>query len=101
RLFLANTIAAYGAAGRKDLPRLAESRWFRWIGGGLENGRTETVLRNLGSTVLSVMKIIGFENTAAVDDTWIRAYSAPFETPEECIGALEFPLDAYHSRIRE
>jgi haloalkane dehalogenase len=101
RLFLANTIAAYGAAGRKDLPRLTESRWFRWIGGGLENGRTEAVLRNLGSTVLSVMKIIGFENSAAVDDTWIRAYSAPFETPDECIGAVEFPLDAYHQRIRE
>ena len=55
----------------------------------------------MGSTVLSVMKIIGFQNSAAVDDTWIRAYAAPFETPEESIGALEFPLDAYHARIRD
>jgi pimeloyl-ACP methyl ester carboxylesterase len=47
------------------------------------------------------MKIIGFENTAAVDDTWIRAYSAPFETSEECVGAVEFPLDAYRGRIRD
>src|SRR6516164_3390520 len=101
RLFFANSLAGYGSAGRKDLPRLQDSRWFRWIGAGLENGRTEAVLRNLGSTVLSVMKIIGFENTAAVDDTWIRAYSAPFETPEECVGAFEFPLDAYLGRIRD
>ncbi len=101
RLFLANTLSGYGLAGRQDVPPLSESPWFRWIGGGLENGRTEAVLRNLGSTVLSVMKIIGFENSAAVDDTWIRAYSAPFATPEECIGGHEFPLDAYLGRIRD
>jgi len=101
RLFYANSLAGYGAAGRTDLPRLQESRWFRWIGGGLENGRTDAVLRQLGSTVLSVMKIIGFENTAVVDDTWIRAYSAPFETPDDCLGAVEFPKDAYLGRIRD
>jgi len=101
RMFLANTITGYGLAGRKDIPPLTESRWFQWIGEGIESGRTESVLRNLGSTVLSVMKIIGFENSAAVDDTWIRAYSAPFPTPEECIGGHEFPLDAYLGRIRD
>jgi haloalkane dehalogenase len=101
RLFLANTLTGYGIAGRKDVPPLAESAWFQWIGGGLENGRTEAVLRHLGSTVLSVMKIIGFENSAAVNDTWIRAYSAPFETRQECIGGHEFPLDAYLGRIRD
>jgi haloalkane dehalogenase len=101
RLFLANTALGYGAAGRTDLPRLQESAWFQWIGGGLESGRTEAVLRNLGSTVLSVMKIIGFENSAVVDDTWIRAYSAPFATPEESVGGVEFPLDAYLGRIRD
>ena len=100
RLFLVNTFAGYGAAGRRDLPRLQDSRWFRWIGEGLETGRTEAVLRHLGSTVLSVMKIPGFENSSAVNDTWIRAYSESFATAEECIGAIEFPLDAYHQRIR-
>ena len=100
RLFYANSLAGYGAAGRKDLPRLQDSRWFRWVGAGLDNGRTEAVLRHLGSTVLSVMQVLGFVNTAAVDDTWVRAYSAPFETPEECVGALEFPKDAYLGRIR-
>jgi len=101
RMFLANTITGYGLADRDDVPPVSESPWFQWIGGGLENGRTEAVLRNLGSTVLSVMKIIGFENSAAVDDTWIRAYSAPFPTREECIGGHEFPLDAYLGRIRD
>jgi haloalkane dehalogenase len=101
RVFLANTLTGYGIAGRTDVPQISDSPWFQWIGGGLENGRTEAILRNLGSTVLSVMKIIGFENSATVDDTWIRAYSAPFPTPEECIGGHEFPLDAYLGRIRD
>ena len=100
RLFYANSLAGYGSAGRKDLPRLQDSRWFRWIADGLESGRIDAVLGHLGSTVLSVMKIIGFENSAAVDDTWIRAYSAPFETPGDCVGAIEFPKDAYLGRIR-
>jgi haloalkane dehalogenase len=101
RLFYANSLAGYGAAGRKDLPRLQDSRWFRWIGDGLESGRTDAVLRHLGSTVLSVMKLIGFERTGVVDDTWIRAYASPFETPEECLGAVEFPKDAFLGRIRD
>lgn len=101
RLFYANSVNGYGMAGRDDLPAISDSRWFQWIGGGIENGRTEAVLRNLGSTVLSVMKIIGFENSAAVDDTWIEAYSAPFATPEESIGGHEFPLDAFHGRFIE
>ena len=101
RLCLMNTVTGYGAIGRDDLPQINDSQWIRWIGAGRETGRTEAVLTNLGSTVLDVMKIIGFENSAAVDDTWIRAYSAPFPTPEECKGALEFPLDAYHGRVVE
>lgn len=101
RLFLMNTLCGYGIGGRDEIPPIQSSRWFEWIAGGIDNGRTEAVLTNLGSTVLSVMKIIGFENTGAVDDTWIRAYSAPFSTPEECKGGLEFPLDVHHNRILE
>jgi len=101
RLFLMNTLCGYGIGGRDEIPPVQSSRWFQWIAGGIDNGRTEAVLTNLGSTVLSVMKIIGFENTGAVDDTWIRAYSAPFPTPEECKGGLEFPLDVHQNRILE
>ena len=101
RLCLMNTVCGYGIAGRDDLPPITGSQWFRWIGEGYESGRTEAVLRNLGSTVVDVMKIIGFENSGVIDDTWIRAYSAPFPTPEESKGGLEFPLDVHLGRIRE
>ena len=99
RLVLMNTVAGYGQVDDPDLPPINESDWFRWIGDGLESGRTEAVLRNLGSTVLSVMKIIGFQNSAAVDDAWIRAYSAPFPDRNSTIGAYEFPIEAYSGRM--
>ena len=101
RLCLMNAACGYGIVGRDDLPPLTGSRWFRWIAEGYESGRTEAVLTNLGSTVVDVMKIIGFENSSVIDDTWIRAYSAPFATPEECKGGLEFPLDIHLGRIGE
>ena len=47
------------------------------------------------------MKIIGFQNSAAVDDTWIRAYSAPFPDRDSCIGGIEFPLDVHYARFQE
>ena len=101
RIVFANTLAGYGRVDASTVTPTSESRWFRWIGEGRESGRTADVLLNLGSTVLSVMKIIGFTNSAAVDDTWIRAYSMPFPDRESAIGGLEFPLDAYLGRIRD
>lgn len=99
RVVYMNTVNGYGRISR-DLPGPNESRWFQWIGGGMESGRTEQVLRNAGSTVLSVMKIIGF-NSTGVDDTWIRAYSEQFPDWDSAIGAYEFPIDAYLGRIRD
>lgn len=100
RLVYMNTVAGYGQAG-EGVTSIAESRWFRWIGEGLESGRTEAVLRNCGSTVLSVMKIPGFQDSSVVDDSWIRAYSAPFPDWDSAIGAYEFPLDALLGRIAD
>ena len=98
RLCLLNTVVPLmPGPPLRDAP--ARTRWFQWFGDGLEDGTTEAVLGNLGSTVLSVMKIIGFENSAAVDQDWIDAYSAPFDSREECFGAIEFPMDAYNQRI--
>lgn len=99
RMVYMNTVNGYGRISR-DLPGPNESRWFQWIGAGMESGRTEQVLRNAGSTVLSVMKIIGFDSRA-VDDTWIRAYSEQFPDWDSAIGAYEFPIDAYLGRIRD
>jgi haloalkane dehalogenase len=98
RLCLMNTMCAYGLIGRDDLPPIKESPWFRWIAEGYESGRTEAVLTNLGSTVIDVMKMLGFENSSVIDDAWIRAYSTPFPTPEECKGAVAFPLDVHLDR---
>ena len=100
-LVLMNTVVGYGSAGRRDLPNPVETPWFRWIRDGLPTGRTESVLSQLGSTILSVMQIVGLERLDRVDPTFIRAYGAAFETPAECVGALGFPLDVALGRIRD
>jgi cis-3-alkyl-4-acyloxetan-2-one decarboxylase len=100
-LALMNTVFGYGAGGRRDLPNPLETPWFRWIRDGLENGRTEAVLSQLGSTILSVMQIVGLERLDRVDPTFIRAYAAPFGSAAECRGAIDFPLDLALGRIRD
>jgi pimeloyl-ACP methyl ester carboxylesterase len=100
-LVLMNTVCGYGTAGRRDLPNPADTPWFRWIREGLPTGRTEAVLSQLGSTILSVMQIVGLERLDRVDQTFIRAYGAPFQTPADCKGALGFPLDVALGRIRD
>ena len=96
RLFLMNTLFGYGGA----TPPPEKTPWFQWIEKHEEAGTLRGILGELGSTVLSVMKIIGFQNSAAVDETWIRAYSAPFPDRESCIGGIEFPLDVHYSRFQ-
>ncbi len=78
-----------GVPGRapEGAPKIAEYPWFKWV----HTEESKAVLSNLGSTVLSVMKRIGFERAAHVDETWVRAYAAPFPTVADCIGALRFP----------
>ncbi len=100
-LVLMNTVVGYGTAGRRDLPNPVDTPWFRWIREGLPTGRTEAVLSQLGSTILSVMQIVGLERLDRVDPTFIRAYGAAFPTPADCKGAIEFPLDLALGRIRD
>jgi pimeloyl-ACP methyl ester carboxylesterase len=100
-LVLMNTVVGYGSAGRRDLPNPLETPWFRWIRDGLPTGRTEAVLSQLGSTILSVLQIVGLERLDRVDPTFIRAYSAAFPTPADCQGAIAFPLDLALGRIRD
>lgn len=98
RFCLMNTLLGYGALVSK-IPSLHTSPWFTWIAEKLKDGSYYEVMGNLGSTVLSVMKILGFENSAVINETWLRAYSAPFKNKEECKGAIEFPLDVALQRI--
>lgn len=66
---------------------VTDHHWFKWV----NTDEFEPTITHLGATVLSVIKRIGFERTGHVDETWIRAYSAPFPTVESCRGALQFP----------
>jgi pimeloyl-ACP methyl ester carboxylesterase len=100
-LVLMNTVVGYGTSGRRDLPNPLETPWFRWIRDGLPTGRTDAVLSQLGSTILSVLQIVGLERLDRVNPTFIRAYGAPFPTSADCKGAIEFPLDLALGRIRD
>ena len=100
-LVLMNTVFGYGTAGRRDLPNALETPWFRWVRDGLPTGRTEAVLSQLGSTILSVLQIVGLERLDRVDATFIQAYATAFPTPADCKGAIEFPLDLVLGRVRD
>jgi haloalkane dehalogenase len=43
--------------------QVEKTPWFQWIEKHEEAGTLNGILGELGSTVLSVMKIIGFQNT--------------------------------------
>jgi haloalkane dehalogenase len=61
--------------------------WIRFI----LSDDFEPVMSHLGATILSVLYKVGFTRTERITGTWVRAYGAPFPTPEECRGALQFP----------
>lgn len=67
--------------------QIADMPWFAWI----QTDESKIVLSSLGSTILSVLKRIGFERAAQVDETWVRAYASPFPSAADCKGALAFP----------
>ena len=58
------------------------------------------MLRRLDVNILSVMKTQGLENLSIANEDWLAACGAPFSTKQECLGAIEFPLDALLGRIR-
>ena len=97
RLVLMNT--HFGYSGVRPISERSE--WFKWIAKHYEAGSLDGIVGELNSTILSVMKIVGFENSAAVDQTWIDAYAAPFPDRASCIGAREFPLDVHLNRFRD
>jgi cis-3-alkyl-4-acyloxetan-2-one decarboxylase len=101
RLCLLNTVVPLGLPLEQELfPQGARSQWFQWINAARSDGSLEAVLGNLGVTILSVMDLLGIENKAAIDRSWIRAYGAHFRTKEDCRGAIEFPLDFATGRVR-
>ncbi|MEO1653672.1 MAG: alpha/beta fold hydrolase [Bacteroidota bacterium] len=106
RFCLMNTMLGYSGAlkdapdtGIKDITPIHKSPWFTWITSNLENGVYHQVMENIHENILSVMKKLYFHNSAAVDQHWMDAYSAPFKNPEDRIAAIEFPLDVALNRI--
>ena len=87
RLVVMNTLV--GGQVPEGVPGPTDYPWVKWV----QSDEFEPTITNLGATVLSVMKRIGFERLAHVDETWVRAYAAPFPTPAECKGARQFPLN--------
>ena len=92
---LINTLFGYSKEERpKNL-----SPWFQWINKHYQNKTLNGILGELGSTLLSVMKIPNFTNNKIINDTWINAYSSQFPDRASCKGAINFPLDALLNRI--
>jgi len=96
RVFVMNTAVYPFCDLSPHFEALMQSDWFRFI---TREGAMEAVLGNLRYTVLSVMKLIGFQNTGVATDDWVNAYAAPFETREECKGAIEFPTEVIEVRF--
>ncbi len=105
RFCLMNTMLGFGGAVRElpkpdpELPKLHQSSWFNWVRKAYADGTYYSVMQHMGDNVLGIMKKLYFDNSAAVDEEWMRAYSMPFPTVEESIGAVEFPLDVALDRL--
>jgi len=93
--FLINTLFGYS---REERPQ-SLSPWFKWIKKHYDDKTLDGILGELGSTVLSVMKIPNFTNSEVIDDDWINAYSSQFPDRASCKGAINFPLDALSNRM--
>ncbi len=80
-------------AGQPDLiervtANAAVSPWFQWILKAEQDGVLEPVLGQLDYTMLSTLKLNGFERNEIITDTWLEAYRAPFPTPAQAAGAI-------------
>ena len=93
RLFLLNTLTGYGNAPPGLTP------WFQFILKHHQAGTLGEVLGHLDVNILGIMKTQGLENLSVVDSNWLAAYRSAFPTKEDCVGAIEFPLDALLGRI--
>jgi pimeloyl-ACP methyl ester carboxylesterase len=80
------------ASAPVDPPR--NHKWQAWM----NSDQYEPVISNLGATVLSMMQRIGMERMDQADETWLRAYSSAFPTPQSCRGALQFPRNISHPK---
>ena len=64
------------------------SPWFQWILQAEGEGKLESVLNELHYSILSTLKLNGFERNDLITDTWMEAYRSPFADANECLGAI-------------
>ncbi|MDG3441710.1 alpha/beta fold hydrolase [Nitrospirillum amazonense] len=90
RVISTNGPVSFGQADQVDrlLANAATAPWFQWILKAQADGSLETVLGQLGYTILSTLKLNGFEDHSLITDAWLAAYGAPFATPADCLGAI-------------
>ncbi|TWB29058.1 alpha/beta fold hydrolase [Nitrospirillum bahiense] len=90
RVISANGPVSFGQADQvgRLLANAATAPWFQWILKAQADGSLETVLGQLGYTILSTLKLNGFEDHSIITDAWLAAYGAPFATPADCLGAI-------------
>ncbi len=66
----------------------AISPWFQWILKAEADGSLEPLLGQLDYTILSTLKLNGFERNEIINESWLAAYRAPFSTPGQAAGAI-------------
>ena len=80
-------------AGQPDLieritANVAGAPWFQWILKAETEGVLRQVLGQLDYSILSTLKLNGFERNEIITDSWLGAYRSPFPTPVEAAGAI-------------
>ena len=90
RIVSVNGPTPFGQADLVDrlVANAGEAPWFQWILKAQDDGTLEPLLGQLDYTILSTMKLNGFEDASIVTDAWLKAYRAPFPTPAEAAGAI-------------
>ena len=90
RIVSVNGPTPFGQADLVDrlLANAGESPWFQWIMKAHGDGTLEPLLGQLDYTILSTLKLNGFEDSSIVTETWLDAYRAPFPAPAEAAGAI-------------
>ncbi len=92
RIVSVNGPTPLGQPGLLDrlLANAKESPWFQWILSAHADGSLETLLGRLDYTILSTLKLNGFEDPNIISNAWLDAYRAPFPTPAEAAGAMSW-----------
>ncbi|MBB6489300.1 alpha/beta fold hydrolase [Rhizobium lusitanum] len=90
RVISANAPTPFGQADlfERITANAGTAPWFQWIAKANKDGSLDAVLEQLSFSILSTLKLNGFENNAIITDQWLSAYAAPFATPADCLGAI-------------